>query len=53
MDLILVYRSEMTCFFCGGRKKLLFSVWIEVIDVNTVFVSGYRNQIDIETEDRN
>ena len=33
---------------CGGRKWLVFSVWIEI---NSVFVSGHRNWLDIR--DRN
>ena len=35
MDLVSVWRSKLSCF----------SVWIEI---NSVFVSGHRNRLDIK-----
>ena len=35
----------MTWFFRGGRKSLVFCVWIEI---NSIFVSGHRNRLDIK-----
>ena len=55
MDSVVVCRlSNMTSFQCGGsaliwflwsgRKRLVFSVWIEI---SWVFVSGHRNLLNI------
>ena len=37
IDLFFVRGSELTCFLCGGRRLLGFSVWIEI---GLVYVGG-------------
>ena len=43
IDLISVNGSKLTWFLCGGRKWLVFSVWIEI---NSFFVPGHQNRLD-------
>ena len=44
IDSISVQGSELNLFLLCCRKWLVFSVWIEI---NSVFVSGHRNRLDI------